>query len=506
MNRLKFLIGAFFLASIIFFTVTVNAAELVILHTNDIHARVLNTDDYGKSMGFAEMVAGIKKLKSQNLDSLWLDAGDTLHGMPAINISNGSNMLNLLNIAGLNAMTLGNQEFNYGIDTLINLTKKAKFDVLASNLVYRSNDKLIFKPYKIYKMPDGLRVGVFGLTTPETQIIARPTLVRGINFLNPVEIAKDMVKEMRPKCDVLIALTHLGIDEHAAFTSIRLANEVDGIDLIVDGHSHTVLPSGLTINNTLIVQTGWHAYNLGKTTITLDGKKIINKKAELLDADAIKKIAPTPDKNVAAAITKMERENKKLLDQVIAQNDKTMSVDITTMRTQETEFGDLVTDAFRWKTGADCAVINGGGVREGLLEGNVTKGDVMKVFPFGNQLQRVEVQGSVIREMLEHSVSQYPDAFGAFLHVSGIKFTFSPENTVGSRVGDIYIGNEPLNENLIYTMATSDFLIEGGNGYDVLKKHHLVTGQFGTLEEILIEYLQESGMKKIDMGRIIVAK
>ena len=492
-------------ASIILFTATVNAAELVILHTNDIHARVLNTDDGGKSMGLAEMVAAIKTLKNQNKNSLWLDAGDTFHGMPTINVSKGENMLNLLNIAGLDAMTIGNHDFNYGVEPLLNLAKKAKFDFLDANLVYRSNDKLVFKPYKIYKMPDGLRVGVFGLTTPETQVKARPALVRGINFLNPVEIAKDMVKELRPKCDVLIALTHLGINEHSDFTSIRVANEVDGIDLIVDGHSHTVLPAGLTINKTIIVQTGCHAYNLGKATIMLDDKKITGIKAELLDAKAVKKINPTPDKNISAAIVKMDRANRKLFNQVIAKNDKNLSGNKNIMRTSETELGDLIADAFRWRTGADIAVINSGGIRDDLPAGNVTKGDVMKIFPFGNQLQVVEISGIKIREMLEVSVAGYPESFNGFLQISGLRFTFNSDNEMLNRVGEIFVNNSPLVEDKIYTLATSNFILEGGDHYDMLKKL-LIIGQFGTLEEVLADYLKEIGMKKIDIGRIIVAK
>ena len=289
MQYFKKFIGAIILASIILFTVSVEAAELVILHTNDFHSRVLNTDDRGESMGLAEMVAAIKTLKAENKNSLWLDAGDTWHGMPDINISKGENMVKLLNIAGLNAMTPGNHDFNYGIPRLIELEKMAKFDVLAANLVYRFNDQRVLTPYKIYTLADGLKVGVIGLSTPETQYKANPVLVKDVNFLNPNEVAKDIVKKIRPQCDVVIAITHLGVLESSEFNSLRLAKEVDGIDLIVDGHSHTVLENGITIGDTLIVQTGCHAYNLGRVTIQFDGKKITAKNAELLNADAVKK-------------------------------------------------------------------------------------------------------------------------------------------------------------------------------------------------------------------------
>lgn len=502
MQCFKKFIGAIILASIILFTASVEAAELVILHTNDFHSRVLNTDDRGESMGLAEMVAAIKTLKAENKNSLWLDAGDTWHGMPDINISKGENMVKLLNIAGLNAMTPGNHDFNYGIPRLIELEKMAKFDVLAANLVYRFNDQRVLPPYKIYTLADGLKVGVIGLTTPETQYKANPVLVKDVNFLNPNEVAKDIVKKIRPQCDVVIAITHLGVLESSEFNSLRLAKEVDGIDLIVDGHSHTVLENGITIGDTLIVQTGCHAYNLGRVTIQFDGKKITAKNAELLNADAVKKINPVPDKEIERAIRKMQVQNKKLFNEVVAQNSTELSGEYNLIRTREMELGDLVADAFRWKTGSDIAVINSGGIRANLPAGNVTKGDMMAIFPFGNQLQVAEISGVKIYEMLEHSVTAYPDTFGGFLQVSGIRFTFSPNNPVGSRVSDIYINGSPLVNDKIYTLATVDFLLVGGDDYEMLKKLSIIA-KYGTCEEILTDYLSEVGMKKIDTGRII---
>lgn len=503
MEKFKNFISALLIATLILIAAKVDAAEIVILHTNDIHARVLNTDNGGKSMGLAEMTAAIKTLKAENKNTLWLDAGDTFHGMPIINISKGKNMVNLLNIANLDAMTLGNHDFNYGIPRLLELTKAAKFDVLAANVVYRADDKNIFKQYKIYKLKNGVKVGVIGLSTPETQYKASPLLVKDLNFLNPSEIAKDIVKKIRSQCDVVIAVTHLGVLESSEFNSLKLAKEVDGIDLIVDGHSHTTLPNGITIGDTLIVQTGCHAYNLGKVTIELDGK--ISKTAQLLDADAVKRIAPVADKDIERAIRKMQIENKKLFDEVITQSAVELSGEYNLIRTREMELGNLVADSFRWKAGTDIAVVNSGGIRANLPAGNVTKGDVIAIFPFGNQMQTVEISGVKIDEMLEHSVFAYPDTFGGFLQVSGIRFTFSPNNPVGNRVGDIFINDAPLVDDKIYTLATVDFLLSGGDGYDMLKKLP-VTAKYGTCEEIFAEYLSEVDSSEVDTGRINIEK
>ena len=496
------LFGAILLASILLFSATVQAAEILILHTNDIHARILNTDDSGKSMGLAEMTAAIKKLRKENPNSLWLDAGDTFHGMPIINVSYGKNMVKILNDAGLNAMTLGNHDFNYGLPKLLELKQMAKFDVLDANITGKVDDKPFFTPYKIYTLKNNVKVGVFGLTTPDTAFKARPVLVSGLNFLDPVTVAKRMVKTLRPKCDVLIAVTHLGVDMADKFTSVQVANAVDGIDLIVDGHSHTVLPSGMTINNTLIVQTGSHAYNIGKATIELDGKKIVEKRSELISKDDAQKIAPTPDKKVLATINRIEKDTQKLFNQVIGHSDRSFSSERSVIRTSENELGDLVADAFRWRTGADFAVVNGGGIREDLPAGNITKGDMMSTFPFGNQLQVVEIDGKTIRQMLEHSVSHYPETFGGFLQVSGITFNYDSNKNVGSRVGDIYVNNKLIDDNSKYTMATVDFLLDGGDDYECLKVLPVI-GKFGTLEEVFGDYINEVGINNISMGRII---
>ena len=228
------------------------AAELVIFHTNDMHSRIQDTDDSKKSIGLAEITAAVKTTKAKNPATLWLDAGDTFHGMPIITISKGENLIPLLNEAGVDAMTAGNHDFNYGSAQLEKIAKQLKFPLLDANVVRKKNGKLVFKPYKIFKI-NGITVGVFGLSTPETVFKTNPINVTTIEFLNPVEVSKEMIKQLRPKCDVLIALMHMGVDANSEFTSERIARETDGIDLIVDGHSHTALPEGIRIKDTLIV-------------------------------------------------------------------------------------------------------------------------------------------------------------------------------------------------------------------------------------------------------------
>ena len=400
------------------------AAELIIFHTNDMHSRVQKTDDNGKSIGLAEMTAAVKASKAKNPATLWFDAGDTFHGMPIITISKGENMVPLLNEAGLDAMTAGNHDFNYGLSQLEKISKQLKFPILDSNVVRKNNGKNVFKPYKIFNL-NGIKVGVFGLSTPDTAFSTNPNNVSTIKFLNPVETAQMMIKKLRSKCDVLIAIMHMGVDASSEFTSERIARETKGIDLIVDGHSHTALAEGLKVNDTLIVQTGWHEYRLGKATIEVENHKIVSKKAELLDTDDVKAISLNPDKKILETLAEVNKNAEKLLDEVVAHSDKKLSSYRLLVRRNESELGNLATDAFRWAANSDIAIANGGGLREDLPEGDVCKRNTMAIFPFGNTLRIAEIDGKTIREMLEHSVEFYPSSFGDYgfgVHASGVRY------------------------------------------------------------------------------------
>ena len=477
--------------------------EFVVFHTNDMHARMMKGDDNGNSIGLAEMSAAVSAGKAKNPDSLWLDAGDTLHGMPIINISRGMNAVELLNESCLDVFTPGNHDFNYGSDQLEKLAKKMKSTVLSANVVRKDPGKRLFKDCKVYKFSDGLRVGVFGLTTPEAAYKTSPANVATIEFLNPVDTAREMVRKLRPKCDVIVAVMHMGVDASSEYTSERIAKEVSGIDLIVDGHSHTALPEGLMVGDTMIVQTGWHEYKLGHATITLEDGKITKKSAELLDAEGVAWLAPTPDAGIGKTLAAIEKRNKNLFNEVVAHTERGLSGDREILRRQEAELGNLCSDAFRWRTGADISIINGGGMRADLPEGNVTRGDVMAIFPFGNTVQKKEITGSKIRAMLEHSVFGYPASFGGFLDVSGLTFRFDPAKPAGSRVSDVKVGGEPLEDSKTYTIGATDFMFVGGDGYEMLKDLPTL-GEFGTCEEIIADYLNQVGMEGIEPGRIKV--
>ncbi len=480
-----------------FATDNIETTRITIIHTNDTHARLVGTDN---EIGFAKIATLIKETKEINPNTLVLDAGDTLHGMPIVNISKGENSLKVLEAAGYDYMTLGNHDFNYGQERLLQLRDLSNVEMISAN-VFKENGESLFTPYVIKEI-GGLNVGIFGLTTPETSYKTSPDNVVGIKFDDSIEISKKMVEELKDKTDVIIALAHIGLDESSVITSKQIAESVEGIDVIIDGHSHTILEDGLLVNNTLIAQTGNYGQNLGIVTIDIQNGQIINKKAELVSAAAVKETTEDPD--VAKIIEDINEANKETFSKVVATTDVFLDGARENVRTKETNLGNLSADAVRAAAGSDIGFVNGGNIRVSLEVGDITFGRLAELFPFGNTVQVKKITGEDLIKVLEHSVSGYPATQGGFLHVSGMSFAFDPSKEVGSRVIEVTVGGNPLNNDAEYTVAINDFLGIGGDGYEVFKNYPIY-GEVGTYEEVFADYLNANGTKGSEVtGRITV--
>lgn len=478
----------------------VQAAEattkISIVHTNDTHGRLLDSDEYGASWGFAKIATLVKQVKAENPNTLVLDAGDAFQGMPIINISKGEGLIPVLEAVGYDAMTMGNHEFDFGLAALQNLEAKMTNIPMVTANIYKQTGGRAFKPYTI-KTVAGVKVGIFGLTTPETTYKSHPDNTKGLTFMDPVKSAKSVVKELETQADLIICLSHLGTEGDA--TSIKVAEEVDGIDLIIDGHSHTELPFGvIEVNGTMIAQTGEYTKNVGLVELEIADKKIVKKSAVLLPDSADVK----EDETVKAIIEKLDAENAPLFAQVVGETAVELDGLRENVRTKETNLGNLATDALRSMTGADCAVQNGGGIRASIQAGNITKLDMATVFPFGNTVEVREMTGKALLEALELSVSAYPEASGGFLQVSGITFKFNPEKEAGSRVLSVKVNGKDLSLTKKYTVAMNNFTAAGGDGYEMFLDSKK-TGELGTLEDVLIQYFQKNGTKGCEVsGRI----
>jgi 5'-nucleotidase/UDP-sugar diphosphatase len=476
--------------------------KITIIHTNDTHARVANGNG---SIGMAKIATIIKQAKEKNPNTLVFDAGDTLHGMPIINISKGENAIKILDATGYDLMTIGNHDFNYGQERLKELKGMLKFNMLSANIL-DSNGKPIFTPYEIKEI-DGVKIAIFGLTTPETAYKTSPSNVKGITFADPIEISKKMVAELKDKADIIIALAHIGLDQSSVVTSKAIAEQVNGIDLIIDGHSHTVLKEGLTINNTLIAQTGEYDKNIGFVELEIANGKIVKKEARLMSEADTKEISP--DEKVEKLIAQINEENKPALSKVVAKTDIFLDGARENVRAKETNLGNLSADAVRFASKADIGFVNGGNIRISINPGDVTFGDTSSLFPFGNTIKVIEMTAADIKKALENSVSGYPATFGGFLQVSGLTFKFSKDKEVGSRVYELKIGGKLISTTedwaKKYTVAVNDFLAIGGDNYTVMIGKPVVA-EIGTYEEIFAAYLNSNGTKGCEVsGRIVEA-
>jgi 5'-nucleotidase len=397
-------------------------------------------------------------------------------------------------------MTLGNHDFNYGKERLLELKDMTSIGMLSANILNEKGE-YVFTPYVI-KEVGGVKVGIFGLTTPETAYKTSPTNVEGLTFADSIEVSKKMVEELKDKTDVIIALAHIGLDESSVITSKAIAEAVEGIDVIIDGHSHTLLETGNLVNNTLIAQTGNYDQNLGYVNLEVQNGEVVNKTAELLKAGAATETVA--DADLTKLIDEIKEANKQVFEKVVAKTDIYLDGVRANVRTKETNLGNLSADAVRTAAGADIGLVNGGNIRVDIQPGDITFGKIAELFPFGNTVQVKKITGEDLLAVLEHSVSGYPAAQGAFMHVSGLTFVFDPAQPVGSRVVEVTVGDKALDKAAEYTVAINDFLGIGGDGYEMFKKYTAVA-EFGTYEEIFANYLNTNGTKGIEVsGRITV--
>lgn len=457
---------------------------IVILHTNDVHSRV----DEDAGMGYAKLAALASKLASETgTEPILVDAGDAFHGQTISTLTQGESIVKIMNAVGYDVMAPGNHDFNYGSDRLVELVSMANFKVLSANLK-KSDGTRLFEPYTVIER-DGVKLAFFGLCTPETAYKTNPKNVTSLNFTDPVSEAQAMVDLLRDKADIIICVSHLGLDESSVDTSKRVAEKVNGIDLIIDGHSHTALTEPLKVGGTLIVQTGEYLENAGIVTISLDQNNAIQSiSGSLYSMEQAAGL--TPDSEVLAAINAYKEAQKPILAEVIATSEVDFDGEREHVRTGPTNLADLITSAMIAETGADAAITNGGGIRASIRAGKITRGDIITVLPFGNYIVTKKMKGSDILAALEHGLSAYPAQNGGFPQVANIEYLFDPSKPARERVTYAWIKGVRLDPDKEYIVATNDFMAAGGDGY-AFQDLPLVN-EFGSLDEALIAYIQEN--------------
>jgi len=465
--------------------------DFTIVHFNDLHGHINATD---KELGIAKIAGFINEQKKDD-EVLVLNAGDLIQGTIYTTLTKGEAMIEPVNAMQLDAIAAGNHEFDYGLDQLLKIEKKLKAPIISANIKYKKDDSLLFK-HSIIEEIDGIKVGVFGLTTPETSYKTSPKNVEDLYFDDIVKTSREMVKYLNDQgVDIVIGLAHVGNEGND--TTIKVAEQVEGIDVIIDGHSQIVFEE--KVKDTLIVQAGEYGENIGKLKITKKDNGEITVKPFMYSYDEVKDV--TPDAKVTKAVENVLTKVDKITNQVIATTEVRLAGEREEVRTRETNLGNMVADAMKNSfKDADVALTNGGGIRASIAKGDITKGNIIDVLPFGNVASLIEVTGQDIQTALEHGLSQYPEANGAFPHISGMKVEFDPSKPAGSRITKLTVGGAPIDLNKKYKLATNDFLAVGGDDYSTLKKTSI--GEGNTLDALLMDFVKTKGSYKSAEGRI----
>lgn len=477
--------------------------EITIFHTNDIHGRYAEGNEHIQ-------IGNLATLKKETPNSILVDAGDCLHGLPLVNMDKGKDAMELIKCAGYDYIAPGNHDFNYGKDRLFELSKSANsgentLKFLSANIF--ENGKKVFDSNDIKEI-DGIKIGFFGLSTQETKSKTGFKNVEGLEFRNPIESATEQVSELKRKgADVIVAICHIGTNSLSKPNSIDIANEVQGIDLIIDGHSHTKFENGKQVGDTLIVSTGQYLENIGEVKLTLDTNDIENIKIENKSARLIGKeeaLRYKLDSNISKKVDEIKKQQEEILDKVIGVTKNTLDGSYENVRTKETNLGNLIGDILLDKTKADISLFNGGNIRDTIEKGNITRRDIVDVFPFSNTIVTKELTGTQIKDVLEHGVKLYPEKNSAFLQVGGISYHFDPKQKEGEKITDILKDGEPLDLNKKYVVVTNDYIASGGDEFPCFSKEPILK-EFGSLESIVIKYIEykKEISKSID-GRISI--
>ena len=479
------------------------AGKTVILHSNDVH---------GAITGYACIAALKTDYESKGAEVILVDAGDYSQGTTNVSITKGADAVAMMNAAGYDVVTIGNHELDYGYEQLMDNMSKAEFKVVCAD-VFDADGTTIFDANYTYTTKSGVKVGFFGLETPEAQTKVNPALIKGLTFAtDDLWTVSQKQIDALADADVVICLSHLGVDnETKPYTSYDLWNNTKGIDMIIDGHSHTVMTKG--DKNEPIQSTGTAFANIGVIVID-DASKKIESNELVAVTDTMAK-----DEAVAAAA-------EKIIDRVKAEYDVKFAVSKVELngakapngnRDSETNNGDLITDAMVWqvlqnKDGLTVnedhvvAITNGGGIRAAIKPGDVTKNDINTVLPFGNTVAVVYVTGAELLEALEASTYCTPGAIGGFPQVSGINFTLHTGKAYDANAetypNSTYYGPKSINrvvinsingkefkENEIYAVVTNNFCAAGGDTYYAFAS---ASAQFDTgipVDEAVMAYI-----------------
>lgn len=486
--------------------------DIIILYTNDVHCGIED------NLGYTKLAQYKEDLQQDTPYITLVDAGDAIQGAPIGKLSTGEAIINIMNEIGYDFAIPGNHEFDYGMDRFLTLNDKLSCGYYSSNLVNTVTGKNLLPAYKIFQFDDK-KIALIGVTTPETLNSSTPAYFQddkgifiysfnedatGKKLYTNIQNTVDTVKKLG--VDYVFLVAHLGMSGITPrWSSLAVAQNTQGIDAIIDGHSHEVIPSFIAKNkqgkNVLITQTGTKLQNIGKLTITPQGK---------ISTELINDLTKTNQKTTDL-INEEKNKYAPLLNQIIGKNTvKLITNDPNTntrlVRNSETNLGDFVTDAYRVVLNTDVAICNGGAIRNELPMGDFSYNDILTTFPFGNMCVVLEITGQQLLDTLEMGAIRYPEEFGGFMQISGATYTINskiPPSVITDekgnfikvdgayRVQDVKINGKDLDLNKKYTIGGTSYILKfAGNGMTMFKDSPILQNEELSETDVIIEYIQ----------------
>jgi 2',3'-cyclic-nucleotide 2'-phosphodiesterase (5'-nucleotidase family) len=468
---------------------------ITVVHTNDMHSHLAPDASGDEPVGGIARIAGlISKIRTAEEYVIVLDAGDFLSGTPFHTFYGGRAEIECMNAIGYDAVAVGNHELDKGLKKLFDLSESANFPFMSANLTWRQNGERVFQPYMYFEAED-VTIALLALTTDDIYGRVRPSAVAPLAAASPLETAKELVPQLRRQAQAVIVLSHIGVEEDQ-----KLAREVPGIDLIVGGDSHTKLDEPIVIKNplskrpTYIVQTGSYARHLGRADLIFLKEELVEIECAMIP---VRTVAPK-DRIVSKIVTKYWTSMEKIVTRVVAHATGPFPRD-NSLRTGEAPLGNLIADITRHATGADFAIQNAGGIRDGFARGPITVWDVYQALPFDNRLLKLELSGAEV-EALAGDIARRLGR-SSFCQVSGISFTIR-----NGKAYDVEVAGSAVDKEKTYTLGVIDFLAEGGDRHTALTKAKVLSTGGCYQRDAAVDYFKELKTLRPRMeGRIKIA-
>lgn len=441
--------------------------QLQIVSINDFHGALT---EGGKNPGAAKLVNSIEKVRGQNPEgSILVSAGDMFQGSPDSNLLYGKTVVDVMNYAQFDAMTLGNHEFDWGMDVLKQRILQSAFPYICANVIDKRTGKPagFVKPYSVLERK-GVKIAIIGIATPETAYKTNPKMIENYTFADPVATVKTLVPVLKKQgVQIIIALTHLGseMDNQGNIhgEAAQLAQEVDGLDAVISGHSHQVVFG--QVHSVPVVQAYYNGRAVGKIDITYNKR---TKKVETAVASvaSLSDVDQSPDQHVKVIIDEAQKEIAPIKSIVVGHTLNALPHDRNEMA--ETALGQWVTDTLRQASNADIAFQNTGGLRTGLVAGDITMGNLYEVMPFDNTLFKVEMSGSQIQQVLEYGIGNKKIGM---LQYSGLKIVYETLSPSEIHIASVITADGTLLQpEKKYKVVINDFMAAGGDGFTMFRE------------------------------------